>query len=124
MKRVKDIGKKLEEIEAAIGEASKPKQMIVGSSEWKAEYERRKKEGRIKTAAQLDKEMEESWERDRKEYEQIKASPEHKRLMLEQSEEGHRYRQSWFQSHRAQRCADYLISEGVMEANHNPWSRP
>jgi len=107
MKR--DIEKRLEVLEAEIGGASKPKQIIVGSSEWKAlKAERERKGRRRKTAAELEKELAESWERYRKEYEQIKASPEHKRLMLEQSEEGHRYRQSWFQSHRAQRLAALL----------------
>ncbi len=106
--------KRLEELEAAVDDASKPKQMIIGSPEARADAERIREGKPPKTAAELEKELEERTKSDRIEFESMKTTPDHKRLMLEQSEEGDKYRKKYFHKVRYFRLMDILETEDDM----------
>jgi len=64
-----------------------------------------------KPIAELRKELEDALEEADREEERVINSPEHKRLMLEPSLEGHRYRQSWFKYRNADRLIAALREE-------------
>jgi len=53
-----------------------------------------------RTAAELEAELMAEMKKDQEEYEQRIESPEHKRLLLEDSIDGHKYRKSFFKSAR------------------------
>ncbi len=64
-----------------------------------------------KTKEELKKELDDAMEEADKEDERFLASSEHKRLMLEKSDEGHRYRRSFFLERDLLRLKAELLKE-------------